>query len=266
MNQNKFQRSKSYFYNMRKFHNNIKRDLLNKYANNVDNLLDLACGKGGDLQKWYDNKIKNVIGYDINEKSVKEANRRLQSFHNSNFNVQLNTLDLSKNVLKGSNNSNVITSMFAFHYFFENESTFETIFDSINNNLKINGIFMGTFFDGKSVRELLKSKAIHDNWDSHFYIIPRNIDNTDELFNNKIGVSLKDTVLDEITDEYIVNFEWFVNIMKLRGYNLIESHLFNELNYNSFNLNNIEKQCSFLNRTFVFQKVFDLNQIIFEKK
>jgi mRNA (guanine-N7-)-methyltransferase len=262
MNQNKFQRAKSYFYNMRKFHNNIKRDLLNKYANNVNNLLDLACGKGGDLQKWYDNKIKNIIGYDINEVSVKEANRRLQTF-NPNFHVELNTLDLSKNVLKGSNNIDVVTSMFAFHYFFENESTFETIFDSINNNLKIGGIFMGTFFDGKSVRELLKSNI---QFEERFYITSRNVDNQKEMFGNKIGVSLKDTVLDEITDEYIVNFNWFVNVMKLRGYNLIESHLFSELNYNSFNLNNIEKQCSFLNRTFVFEKVFDLNHITFEKR
>lgn len=245
---------------MRKFHNNIKRDLLNKYAYNVNNLLDLACGKGGDLQKWYDNKIKNIKGYDINNDSVEEAKRRLITFSNTNFKVDLNTLDLSKFILKrqANNNFDIITSMFAFHYFFENESTFETIFDSIDNNLKIGGIFMGTFFDGKSVRDLLRSKP---DWDSHFYIKYRNTDNTENLFGNKIGVSLKDTVLDEITDEYIVNFDWFVNTMKLRGYILIESNLFSELNYNSFNLNNIEKQCSFLNRTFVFEKVFDLNNL-----
>lgn len=261
MNQSKFQRSKSYFYNMRKFHNNIKRDLLNKYAHNVDNLLDLACGKGGDLQKWYDNKIKNIIGYDINDDSVQEAKRRLKTFSNTNFKVELNTLDLSNFILKGNQNFDVITSMFAFHYFFENERTFETIFDSIGNNLKIGGIFMGTFFDGKSVRNLLKSSPI---WDSHFYIKYRNNNNNDNLFGNKIGVSLKDTVLDEITDEYIVDFDWFVNVMKLRGYILIESNLFSELNYESFKLNNVEKQCSFLNRTFVFKKIFDLN-LMFDK-
>jgi mRNA (guanine-N7-)-methyltransferase len=50
---------------MRRFHNNVKRQLYDKYTKNIYKLLDLACGKGGDLDKWVSNNIKYVVGYDI---------------------------------------------------------------------------------------------------------------------------------------------------------------------------------------------------------
>ena len=66
-------RNNSYFINMRKFHNSIKKGLYDKYANGVSNLLEIAVGKGGDLSKWNGNNIKHVVGYDIDEKSIIEA-------------------------------------------------------------------------------------------------------------------------------------------------------------------------------------------------
>ena len=80
MFQSKSERAKSYFYNMRRFHNNVKRQLYDKYTKNIDKLLDLACGKGGDLDKWVSNNIKTVIGYDIDEKSIIEAQRRVREY------------------------------------------------------------------------------------------------------------------------------------------------------------------------------------------
>jgi ubiquinone/menaquinone biosynthesis C-methylase UbiE len=60
------ERNKSYFIEMRKHHNNIKRDLYNRYSKNISNLLEIAVGKGGDMDKWVKNGVKNVVGYDIN--------------------------------------------------------------------------------------------------------------------------------------------------------------------------------------------------------
>lgn len=58
------------FTNMRKFHNWIKRKMYNKYTRGISNLLELAVGKSGDLDKWYKNKITNVVGYDIDQDSI----------------------------------------------------------------------------------------------------------------------------------------------------------------------------------------------------
>lgn len=43
----------------------------------VDSHLDLACGRGGDIAKWADCKIRRVLGIDIAESEVEEARYRL---------------------------------------------------------------------------------------------------------------------------------------------------------------------------------------------
>ena len=67
-------REKSNFYNMQKFHNDIKRKLIEDYGKQSTKLIDLGCGKGGDIHKWIDNNIENVIGYDINTDYLKKHN------------------------------------------------------------------------------------------------------------------------------------------------------------------------------------------------
>jgi mRNA (guanine-N7-)-methyltransferase len=134
MYQTKNARAKSYFFNMRNYHNVIKRELYNKYTKNVENVLDLACGKGGDLDKWVSNNIKNVIGYDINSVSINEAKRRVSSYrYPLKTNIKLYVKDLSRDIISGNKNMDVITSMFAFHYFFESKETFDVIMKTIEN-------------------------------------------------------------------------------------------------------------------------------------
>ena len=257
MFQSKTERAKSYFYNMRRYHNAIKRDLYNKYTLNINKLLDLACGKGGDLDKWISNNIKHVIGYDIDEKSIIEAKRRItERSIDRQIKVDVYVKDLSKNIIEGNRDCDVITSMFAFHYFFKSIDTFDVIMKTIDNNLKAGGYFIGTMFDGKSIRDVLKNGdyVLEDNSDVKFTI--KSYDSlTDDLFGNKISVYLKDTVLDVPMDEYIVDFDKFVDVMKMRGYELIETKMFNELNLDGKNrLNNVELSVSNLNRFFVFKR------------
>lgn len=258
MYQSRSQRAQSYFYNMRRFHNNVKRQLYDKYTKNIDKLLDLACGKGGDLDKWVSNNIKHVVGYDIDEKSILEAQRRVRDYKSPiNTQVEVYVKDLSKNVIEGNKDCDVVTSMFAFHYFFETEETFNTIMKSIDNNLKDGGYFMGAMFDGESLRRVLKNGdyTLMDKNEVKFNInVYKPL--TDNPFGNKIGVYLKDTVLDEPMDEYVVYFDKFVDIMKSRGYELINTKMFNEIDENS-KLNNVEKGVSYLNRFFVFKRTIN---------
>jgi hypothetical protein len=53
------------------FHNLIKTRLIQRFAGDADKLLDLACGRGGDLYKWIRSGIKYVRGYDIAEREVR---------------------------------------------------------------------------------------------------------------------------------------------------------------------------------------------------
>lgn len=90
-----------HFYNMKKFHNNIKKEIITKYATNCNKLIDLGCGKGGDMHKWINSNIKFVIGYDINKDYLKEAQKRYENIkkqRNVNTNIIYRCVDLSKNV------------------------------------------------------------------------------------------------------------------------------------------------------------------------
>ena len=62
---------------MSDFHNDIKRMLLEKIAEKVKYtsrkrpmLIDFACGKGGDIQKWEDAQCEFVLGIDINNDNL----------------------------------------------------------------------------------------------------------------------------------------------------------------------------------------------------
>ena len=48
-----------------KFHNYIKKLLIQKFSNSDSTLLDLACGEGGDLYKWMSADLSFVLGLDI---------------------------------------------------------------------------------------------------------------------------------------------------------------------------------------------------------
>lgn len=245
------ERAKSYFYNMRKFHNYIKRQLYSKYTKNK-HVLELAIGKFGDLGKLIN--AKKIIGYDIDESSIQEAKRRL-GFYKKNFTdrVSLNTLDLSENVIDGKKNIDVISCMFAIHYFFKSQETFDCILQSINNNIKQGGILMITVFDGERVRSRLRESFS----DKHFRLTLKK--ETGGVFGNCINVCINDN--DTLSpnynpdDEYIVDIKQFIDIMDKQGFSVIEKMSFEEKYLRKFDLSDTEMDLSFLNTTLVFKKI-----------
>ncbi len=59
--------------------------------------------------------------------------------------------------------ADVISCMFALHYFFKDQTTFDGLLKNVANNLRLNGYFVACFFDGEKVFELLKSKKEGDS-------------------------------------------------------------------------------------------------------
>lgn len=55
---------------MNKFHNNVKRQLINEYCINSYSLMDIACGKAGDLDKWISTDIKKIYGIDLHQSNI----------------------------------------------------------------------------------------------------------------------------------------------------------------------------------------------------
>lgn len=260
-------RNNSYFINMRKFHNSIKKELYDKYANGVNNLLEIAVGKGGDLSKWVNNNVKQIIGYDIDSDSITEAKRRVKEYNGKGKDIQIElyTLDLSSNEIpEAKEKFDIVSAQFSFHYFFKTKETFETVMKSINNNIRRGGYFIGTLFDGESIRKI-GNVELKDHGQVKFKLSDINNSNGNP-FGNEVTVEINDTVLTKPTTEYIVDFEMFKKLMKEHGYDLIESNMFGDI-YKQLSgggrtsqqrneLNEINKTVSFLNRTFVFKRTF----------
>ena len=147
---------------LKKFHNAIKRALINRFARGSDRLLDLACGRGGDLWKWIDADIKYVKGVDLSPGEIEEANGRYrQALEKKNIGtvvefVDSSVLGLEEFVaLDGDRREqfDAVTCMFALHYFFVSEKALKRFLRNVAINLKPGGYFFGTVPDGKSINQ-----------------------------------------------------------------------------------------------------------------
>ena len=69
--------------NVRKFHNNVKRSLIKEHMKKKqtqsNRLLDLACGRGGDIHKWISCGVSDVLAVDGDYGSIEEAQKRYAS-------------------------------------------------------------------------------------------------------------------------------------------------------------------------------------------
>lgn len=267
-------------FNSRRFNNYIKRRLLMDNSKNAYTLLDLACGKGGDMFKWVDANITFVKGYDNDTDSIKEANNRYNSNikdenTTKNYHFTFEYADLSYEVVNpqlkqftnsfggnysGDGKFDIATCFFAIHYFFKNEQSLNIFIGNITENLKQNGTFIMTTFD----EELLLKEGDIDTPLLKVHGVNK-VNGVNENYGRAIDVWIKDTVLDKEREEYIVNFEFLVYKLKQQGIELIKTGTFEEFypewktkkNY----LNDIEKKLSYLNRYAVFKYTGKINKI-----
>ncbi|KAG7260428.1 hypothetical protein CRUP_009354 [Coryphaenoides rupestris] len=118
-------------------------------------VLDLGCGKGGDLLKWKKGRIKHLVCADIASVSVEQCRSRYEdmrrrSHHNDPvFSAQFITADCSKELLSEHLQEpevqfHVCSCQFALHYSFESQRQAETFLQNACAQLSPGGFFIGT--------------------------------------------------------------------------------------------------------------------------
>lgn len=235
--------------NGRKYNNFVKNQILKKYAFKNNSLLDLACGKGGDLHKWISLDIKKVKAYDIDLASIKEARSRYNKIKTKKGTFTFTHTDLSNTIIQPKIKFDMVTCFFAIHYFFKNEITFMYLISNIVNNIKKNGYFMMTTFSEEKLKE------INYKVDTEIFKV-NPIDIKDKVFGRSISVWIKDSVLDKEREEYVVPFKYLVNKLSEYDIELVESGNFKDFyNNRKHKLNKIEKLLSFLNIYAIFKKM-----------
>jgi mRNA (guanine-N7-)-methyltransferase len=191
---------------------------------------------------------------------------------------------------------NITSCQFAMHYFFKNKDTFHQLLRNIAECTKINGYFIGTCYDGRTVFNLLKSVKNEEGVTimkegRKIYEIIKMYDQTgfpDEEMSLGYAINVFQESINQYFREYLVNFDYFTRIMEDYGFVLLSkdeakyknlpngtgmfSELFNlmeiELKGNPNNRANYrkaqymtpeEKRISFMNRYFIFKKIRDVD-------
>lgn len=123
---------------VRKFHNSVKRDLIQRTVKPGQRALDVGCGFGGDLSKWRSAKTGTIVMCDPNAESVKEAKQRAANLGMTN--VRFHTGDISA---CPKHTYDVICYNFSLQYIFESPGLFFKTLDEIKRRLKKGGRLIG---------------------------------------------------------------------------------------------------------------------------
>ena len=294
-------RDKSISLSMQDFHNKVikNRVLLGsvskiiKKKQDTISLLDLACGKGGDLSKWRDNNITTCVGIDYMRNNIdddkdgacnrykfykSQAENQGRPFPKSYFLVgdvgksmsndnyiqnrdykQLHRLlwdtdKLSTNFKK--NKFDVVSVMFALHYFFSRESVLDTFIKNVADNVKSGGYFIGCCFDGKKIFDQLKKVPKGGSLDAMkngriMWKIIRNYSRNEfNADDSSLGMSIKVYIssINQIIEEYLVNFDYLKEKMEKYGLIPLTGTELKELNIGSINSESIDS----------FENIFNL--------
>ncbi len=254
---------------MGKFNNYIKSNIIYTYcnvyySNNIKNkILDIACGRGGDIQKFYYAVAKYVVGTDVDlgtlqdpqdgpisryerEKKKHRDYPEMKFIHADssipyNFDEQNTALGgmtfanekLFKQYFDGKTIFDRINCSFAIHYFFKNESTWNSFCSHINTYLREGGVFTFTTFDGEIVYNKLKDTSNYvehymDNGDSKvlFDIVKKYDDNDKNELGRAIDVHMA-WISDTYMTEYLVFPKFIINSLKEKcNMELIETDTF----------------------------------------
>jgi hypothetical protein len=308
---------------LKQFHNWIKRRLLEFVLGGEEKktLIDLGCGKAGDLHKWMHNKLSFVLGVDnsldniVNPKDGCYSRFLEQCFKKNKESMKENQIlfclfvqgDCGKDLKSGEGiplsedfqlveaifgtekekekeekeikeekkkrpsypvhgEFDVCSCQFALHYFFKSKDTLKAFLINVYNTTKVGGYFIGCCFDGKKILELSEDRLeINDEEGNRIFLLEKSTTSKKEFKNDSTCLGLKISVyqesINQLVDEYLVNFDYLTMLLETIGFfpieetELFESKIhFSEIKAEQFTLSDAEKQISYLNRIFIFQK------------
>ncbi|XP_064983324.1 mRNA cap guanine-N7 methyltransferase 1-like isoform X3 [Musa acuminata AAA Group] len=166
-NQTLEEREASPIIHLKKLNNWIKSVLIQLYAHPKDAVLDIACGKGGDLIKWDKARIGYYVGVDIAEGSIKDCRTRYngdsdqqQRRKKFSFPARLICADFYEvrldKYLHDDAPFDVCSCQFALHYSWSTEARARQALANVSALLQPGGTFIGTMPDANVIIKRLR--------------------------------------------------------------------------------------------------------------
>ncbi|KAK9727997.1 mRNA cap guanine-N7 methyltransferase [Basidiobolus ranarum] len=229
-------RKESSIFRMKSFNNWVKSVLIGQYAKRGDRVLDMGCGKGGDLLKWSKAKISDLVGADLASVSIQQAEQRYQTMRGAKFTAKFFAIDcwtesLSK-VIPQDKMFDVVSMQFCLHYSFETEDKARMMLKNVSQNLRTGGTFIGTLPDAYWI--VKKLKAVDGlSFGNHIYKIEFDQKETFPTYGHKYWFTLEDAI--DNCPEYLVHFPTFEKLAKEYGLELIKKRKFHHLYSDALN-------------------------------
>jgi SAM-dependent methyltransferase len=220
------------------FHIMIKKEILKKYANNVEYLLDVGSGKLSDLRLWKEMNIKNVVGIEPSHESIIMGNEKIKKFDYTNkIDVIEGVGDVdwekdSKYKIVLSNKYDIITFQFTLHYMMNN---INIIIKNLNNVIKKGTKIIITCMDGNKIQNdfIRYGKVeVRNNQEPIFAIVPfYKVSNKIPESDNNILVYFKGAFgVSSGSLEPIIDIDRLIDLFKNADIKLIERRNFASYN------------------------------------
>ncbi|VDO83254.1 unnamed protein product [Heligmosomoides polygyrus] len=122
-------------------------------------VLDLACGKGGDLRKWRIANVHSVVMADVANVSLTQAKERYEEMaqreRHGLFPAEFIHSDCCKDDLKskitGPKEFDLVSCQFSLHYSFIDEQSARTFLRNATETLRPGGFLIGTLPDAERI-------------------------------------------------------------------------------------------------------------------
>jgi ASC-1-like (ASCH) protein len=224
------------------FNSFVKTNLINRFAN-ASWLVDIMSGKGQDMFRVSNAKIKNALFIDGDSHAISELVSRKHGFQRvKHFNTKVYTkvIDMSTDSAKIIDSVkqlgvpvggfDIAMCNFAIHYLMNTPSNVRNIVSLVDGMVKHGGSFMFTSFDGEQVFKTLKTKKKWDvkEGDVLKYSIEKKYTSKSlSPVGQKIGVLLPFSG-GNMYDEYLVNYKHLFKEFKKKGFVVTESASFSK--------------------------------------
>jgi SAM-dependent methyltransferase len=176
------------------------------WADCSKNILDSSAASD-DLSKYY----LDVLYGRIPESSI--LNGKIKGFHNVG-----GTFDM-------------VVSNFAIHYFFQNETTLRNVIGNISGSLRPGGKFVCTTLNGQSVFDALRYTNVSHSHNMSWKISKKYTAETFPSTAKSLGYKIEIFVesIGQSIDEFLVNPEYFEDILNDYGMKLVEKGGFKDI-------------------------------------
>jgi len=183
-------------------------------------VLDMGCGKGGDITKWAKAKVGELYGVDIASVSVDQARQRWQQMRGTTFDATFASLDCYTEPLtkafspaKLAQPFDIVSMQFCMHYAFETVQKARCMLTNVSRWLRAGGVFIGTIPNAEQLIEHLDSLPPNTedlSFGNSVYQVRFEERTQKPVFGHKYWFSLQDAV--DNVPEYVVRWDNFVQM------------------------------------------------------